>query len=72
MTLAYGWACKLERGHYKSAKEIAESNGLSERYVWKIRVSLNLAPDIVESILAGAQPTHLALRRVNEIQLSLN
>ena len=72
MTLAYDWARKLENGRYNSAKEIAESNGLSERYVWKILRLAYLAPDIVESILAGAQPTHLALRRVNEIQLSLN
>ncbi|HOP20654.1 MAG TPA: recombinase family protein, partial [Amphiplicatus sp.] len=72
VALAHDWAGKLEAGVFRSATELGEANGFSERYVWKILRLAFLAPDIVEAILNGHQPVHLTLRRINETKLSLD
>ncbi len=70
IALAHDWGAKLESGACRSAVEIAEANGLTERYVWKVLRLAFLAPDIVEAILDGRQPMGLSLRRINETQIS--
>ncbi|MEX0645675.1 MAG: recombinase family protein [Parvularculaceae bacterium] len=70
IVLAHDWAQTLERGAMASANAIAESAGVSERYVWKMLRLAFLAPDIVEAILSGNQPRELTLRRINDTQLS--
>jgi len=72
VALAHDWAAKLEAGAYRSAIEIAEASGFTERYVWKVLRLAFLAPDIVEAILNGRQPMGLSLRRMNDTKLSTN
>lgn len=70
LVLAHDWMAKLEAGACASVKALAESVGYSERYVWKVLRLAHLAPDIVEAILDGRQPTGLTLHEVNKTQLS--
>jgi hypothetical protein len=46
-------------GRVGSLVEIAEAEGITESYVGRLLPLAFLAPDIVESVLAGTQPVHL-------------
>ena len=55
------WQRLLDDGVYASLAEIAEKERINRSYLSRtIRLSL-LAPDIVEAILSGTQPTTLRL-----------
>ncbi len=51
-------------GETRYQSVIAEETGLDERYVSRIMKCAFLAPDIVEAILAGRQPSDLTLEKV--------
>lgn len=70
VALAYDWRAKLEAGEYPSVISLARGKGYSERYVWKVLRLAFLAPDIIEAILDGRQPSHLALRDLNDISFT--
>jgi hypothetical protein len=56
---AFRWREMLEDGTYATIAEIAAAEKINESYVGRfLRLTL-LAPDIVESILAGNQPSDL-------------
>src|SRR5262245_39087453 len=58
---AYRWQKLLDDGIYASLAEIAEKERINRSYLSRtIRLSL-LAPDIVEAILKGSQPSTLRL-----------
>jgi len=46
-------------GRARSIAEIAKAEGVTVRYVGRLLPLAFLAPDIVESVLAGTQPVHL-------------
>lgn len=63
------WFDELSTGRARTLKDIAASNNVSERYVGTILPLAFLAPEIVEDIIAGQQPSDLTaealIRRTN-------
>ena len=57
---AFGWQNKLDKGNL-NIQELSELEQLERGYMGKIIKLTLLAPDIVESILAGLQPPDLTL-----------
>ena len=53
------WFEALARGKAGSIAEIAQAEGVTVRYVGRLLPLAFLAPDIVQSVLAGTQPAHL-------------
>ena len=78
---AFRWKRMLESGEFTTVKELAEHEKLGFSYMARVlRLSL-LAPEIVEAILEGQQPTEITLASllepfpvawVNQIQLFAN
>jgi hypothetical protein len=58
---AFRWRDMLESGEYATIREIANSEKINETYVGRVLRLTLLAPDIVEAILNGRQPTGLQL-----------
>ena len=61
---AHDWYDRILRGEITGGRSIANVTGLDERYVSRILQYAFLAPDIVESILAGRQPATLTLENI--------
>ena len=57
---AFGWQNKLDKGNL-NIQELFELEQLERGYMGKIIKLTLLAPDIVETILAGLQPPNLTL-----------
>jgi site-specific DNA recombinase len=57
-------------GSFQTIKALADAKGLSDSYIWKNLRLGYLAPDIVETILDGRQPSHLSLHQINAAKLS--
>jgi hypothetical protein len=61
---AHRWRGLLEQGRYASIRELAKELGVDNSYVSRLlRLSL-LAPDIVEAILDGTEPSGLSLGKL--------
>ncbi len=70
---AHRWFDELSTGKARSLAEIAAREGLAVRYVGRLIRLAFLAPDIVESIVEGRQPTGLtAEAATRHIELPLN
>jgi hypothetical protein len=64
---AHRWKELIEGGRYGSVAEMAAAMGMDASYLARIlRLSL-LAPDIVESIMRGDEPSGLSLARLLDI-----
>jgi site-specific DNA recombinase len=59
ITRAHRWFDDLATDRIKSIGDIAEKEGVSDRYVSHLMPLAFLAPDIVEAVLAGSQPANL-------------
>jgi len=59
---AHIWNRQLINGSFASASEIARTEGVTARYIYKLLPLAFLAPDIVEAISQGCQPGDLTLR----------
>ncbi len=59
---AFYWQCQLDRGEYKTARDLARAKRLEAGWVAEVLRLTMLAPDIVEAILEGRQPRHLNLQ----------
>ena len=64
VTRAHKWKERLLSGEAPSVRAIASEEDLAVRYVGRILRLGFLAPDIVETILDGAQPADLELERL--------
>ena len=61
---AHRWRGLLEQGRYRSLRALAQELGVDNSYVARLlRLSL-LAPDIVEAILDGTEPSGLSLEKL--------
>ena len=61
---AHRWRELLEQGRYRSIRSLALELGVDNSYVARLlRLSL-LAPDIVEAILKGTEPSGLSLGKL--------
>jgi hypothetical protein len=58
---AFRWREMLESGEYATIREIAAAEKINESYVGRVLRLTLLAPDIVEAILGGRQPTDVTL-----------
>ena len=61
---AHRWRQMLEGGEYSSSAELAKAEGVNDSYVSRILRLTLIAPDIVEAILIGRQPSTLQLDNV--------
>ncbi len=69
---AHRWFDEISTGKASSLAEIAAREGLAVRYVGRLIRLAFLAPDIVESIVEGRQPTSLTAEAVTRhIELPL-
>jgi hypothetical protein len=58
---AHRWREMLENGEYSSAAELAKAEKVNDSYVSRILRLTLLAPEIIEAIVAGRQPSTLQL-----------
>ncbi len=65
-TLARGrrWYEELTSGRTRSMREIAQREHISERYVSRTVHGALIAPDLIERVLQGRQPTQLTISRL--------
>jgi hypothetical protein len=59
---AHHWRTLLESVEFASAAELARASKVNESYLCRVLRLTLLAPDIVEAILDGRQPSTLELR----------
>ncbi|WP_291856636.1 hypothetical protein [Bradyrhizobium sp.] len=58
---AHRWRHMLESGEYSSAAELAKAEKVNDSYLSRILRLTLIAPDIIEEILSGRQPSTLQL-----------
>ncbi len=63
---AFEWQELLDTGKVKSAGAIAKQAGVSKAYVTRILRLSHLAPDIVQAILDGREPSGLSLVKLSD------
>jgi hypothetical protein len=61
---AHRWRRRIESGHARSITDLAEQEGVTDAYVCRLLPLTCVAPDIVEAILDGRQPSWLRLAEV--------
>ena len=60
------WKRILEGGNYRSAGELADTEGVSRSFVNRLLRLTLLAPEIVEAILEGRQPKAMQLEELTD------
>lgn len=63
---AWQWQEELESGQYSSIGELADANQVDRTYVSRLLQLTSLAPDLVESLLAGDDCEGLSLRQLRK------
>ncbi|MCK1457091.1 hypothetical protein IVB34_01615 [Bradyrhizobium sp. 2] len=58
---AHRWRKMIESGKYASSAELAKAEKVNDSYLSRILRLTLIAPDIIEAILTGRQPTTLQL-----------
>lgn len=58
---AHRWRQMLENGEYSSSAELAKTEKINASYLSRVLRLTLIAPDIVEAIVAGRQPSTLQL-----------
>ena len=72
VTRAHRWMEALRSGHQPSQAAIADVEGISRWYVGLLHPLAFMAPDIVETILAGRQPVNLTAEKlIKQVELPL-
>jgi len=61
---AHHWQQLIDEGRYGSITDLAEALNLDRSYVGRILRLTLLAPDIIEAILRGDEPSGLSLARL--------
>ena len=61
MVRAARWRQMLESGEYSSSAELAKAEKVNDSYLSRILRLTLIAPDIIEAILTGRQPSTLQL-----------
>ncbi len=61
MARAYKWQDMLDTGEATSIAELAQKHDVDRSYVGRMLRLTSLAPDIVEAILHGEEPSGLSL-----------
>ena len=63
---AYKWQQMLDSGEARSLDELAERHNIDRSYVSRMLKLTSLAPDIVQAMLAGDEPTGLSLAKLRQ------
>ena len=63
---AFRWKRMLESGEFTTIAELAAKEGLAVSYLARVLRLVLLAPDIVETIVAGRQPSEMTLAALLE------
>ena len=61
MIRAHRWRQLLESGEYSSSAELAKAEKVNDSYLSRILRLTLVAPDLIEAILTGCQPSTLQL-----------
>ena len=61
---AFSWSDAIENGEFSSVGELARHLDIDNSYVVRILKLTTLAPDIIEAILNGEEPSGLSLARL--------
>lgn len=61
---AFSWAELIESGKFSSITALAKRLDVDPSYISRILKLVNLAPDIVESIISGREPDGLSLSKL--------
>lgn len=61
---AFHWQHLIDSGKYASIAALADALGVDRSYVRRILTLTTLAPDLVESIVRGEEPSGLSLERL--------
>ena len=67
MARAFRWRALLEGGQYSSIRALALAFGVDNSYVARLLRLTLLAPDLVEAILAGTEPSGLSLEKLYRV-----
>ena len=59
----FRWKKMLQEGDYQTLEEIADAENINPSYVSRLLRMTLLAPEIVEAILAGRQPSGLTMAK---------
>ena len=57
----FDWQDALNSGKYTTQRELAKAVGVTRSYVSRLTRLTRLAPDIIESLLAGREPSGLSI-----------
>ena len=68
---AHRWRKRVETGEFASYEELARRLGLTRSYVSRVMRLTLLAPDIVESILEGREPSGFSLDAIYRADLPM-
>jgi hypothetical protein len=63
---AHCWNELLDQGRYVSVAQLAEDVGLSRSYVARVLNLTLLAPDIIQAILRGEEPSGLSIGKLRK------
>ncbi len=61
---AFSWSEAMERGAFRSVSDLARNLDVDTSYVARILKLTTLAPDIIEAILNGEEPSGLSLAQL--------
>ncbi len=61
---AHRWRTLLEKGRYGSIRELALALGVDNSYVARLLRLTLLAPDVVEAVLDGTEPSGISLEKL--------
>src|SRR5690606_19203348 len=61
---AHRWQEQLEAGEYASVDDIAHAHKVNRTYIGRLMRLTSLAPDIVEAILRGEEPSGMSLEKL--------
>ncbi|MHB1462522.1 MAG: hypothetical protein ACYC1M_14640 [Armatimonadota bacterium] len=68
---AHRWKKLVDNGKFATITELAEAIGMDKSFVAKLLRLTLLAPDIVEMLLAGEEPSGFSLTRLTKPQPTL-
>jgi hypothetical protein len=63
---AFRWKALLESGHYGSITELAAAVNLEKSYLGRLLNLTLLAPDIIQAIREGREPSGLSLEKLTK------
>jgi hypothetical protein len=64
---AWKWQKMIDTGEYASASKLADKMGMDRSYVIRTMRLLLLAPDIIEAIMNGKEPSGMSMNELRNV-----